>query len=219
MYIYIYNYNADDTNVDEGLILDGHEGEKNIIENKLISIKLLMKAYVYSVGWMKHNNYNADDTNVDKGLILDGHEGEKNSIEDKLTLTKLITKAYLYPVWWMKHNNQHEDDTDAQHEELQRMQKTMLTLKTEDEKEVLVKTNSEEMVTDVDKGLILDGHEGEKNIIENKLILIKLLMKAYLYPVWWMKHNNYNADDTNVDKGLILGGHEGEKNIIEDKLT
>jgi hypothetical protein len=43
-------------------------------------------------------------------------------------------------------------------------------------------------------------------------------MKAYLYPVWWMKHNNYNADDANVDEGLILDGHEGEKNIIEDKL-
>ena len=78
------NYNADDANVDEGLILDGHEGEKNIIENNLILIKLFMKAYVYSVWWMKHNNYNADDTNVDKGLILDGHEGEKNIIEDKL---------------------------------------------------------------------------------------------------------------------------------------
>jgi hypothetical protein len=43
-------------------------------------------------------------------------------------------------------------------------------------------------------------------------------MKAYVYSVWWMKHNNYNADDTNVAKGLILDGHEGEKNIIEDKL-
>ena len=118
----------------------------------------------------------------------------------------------------MKHNNQHEDDTDAQHEELQRMQKTMLTLKTEDEKEVLVKTNSEEMVTDVDKGLILDGHEGEKNSIEDKLTLTKLIMKAYLYPIWWMKHNNYNADDANVDEGLILDGHEGEKNIISFKL-
>ncbi len=81
----------------------------------------------------------------------------------------------------MKNNKKQEDETDAHHEELQRMQKTVHTLKTEDEKEGLVKTNSEEMETDVDKGLILDGHEGEKNIIENKLILIKLLMEAYLY--------------------------------------
>ena len=144
------NYEEMATNVDEGFTLEDHESEKNIIENKCTLIKLfiiltliiILKTYFYPICWRQTSKAWSAPYTLEEDVNRDTEKTSFVNMALDDTNAEMRDEAAHNMNNWMKHNNHNADDTDAQHEELQRMQKATLA---NDDTE---KTNFEKMKAD-----------------------------------------------------------------------